>query len=108
MGLSTAFGMTEARIGMLVVGNTLPFAASRRAPAVDAVRRDRVRKLGRAVGCYRVAPTVPRGHRQREGAGVRPDHRRVNAKARAAPPSYAAAPSQRQLARLSSAGFFPC
>jgi hypothetical protein len=30
-----------------------------------------------AVGCYRAAPAISWDHRQREGAGARPDHPRV-------------------------------
>ena len=48
----------------------------------------------------------PRGHRQREGVGLCPDHRRVDAKAGAATRD-AAAPPQRHLAWLSSMAFSP-
>jgi hypothetical protein len=54
---------------------------------------------GRVVGRYRVAPAVPRGHRQHESAGVRPAHRWVDAAAGPAAPSDAAAPPQEQLAK---------
>jgi hypothetical protein len=54
---------------------------------------------GRAVGCYRVAPAVPGDHRQREGAGVRPEYRRVDAAASAVAHGDAAASPQGQLAK---------
>jgi hypothetical protein len=34
-----------------------------------------------AVGCYRASPAISWDHRQREGAGARPDHRRMEAAA---------------------------
>jgi hypothetical protein len=59
----------------------------------------RLRPGGRAVGRYRVAKAVPGDHRQREGAGTRSDHRRVDAAASPAAPGDAAASSQGQPAR---------
>ena len=69
-------------------------------------RRDprRLQSRGRVVGRYRVAPAVPRSHRQREGAGVRPEHRRVDATASPASPGDRAASPQGQLATRPTAG----
>ncbi len=56
----------------------------------------------RAVGRHRVAPAVPRGHRQCEGAGLCPDHRRMEAATGTELFGDAAAPRQGQLDRLRS------
>jgi hypothetical protein len=125
-GVSTPIRVTPAHASSWRAADAAHCAADFRSPAPCVLRAASIKDYAYALGMFiiteadaaairavfnqegelsaanRAAPPVPRGHRQREGACLCPEYRRVDAAASPAAPCNAAASPQGQLARLPS------